>query len=703
MPARRFTLASGGDIVVDARPDRADIRDRIFSPQLRTVPEQFPPDAWVKAFLTDYTLKCGLILDQGSEGACTGFGLAAVINFLNYRRYVGGGPKGQQPVRISPRMLYHLARIYDEWPGDDYEGSSCRGAMKGWFHHGVCAENLWRYVIKRGRVVYEPPREGWQADAAKRTLGAYYRIARDSIADMQAAIAEVGAVYCSASVHDGWGLGKSTRGGQISQLPQIAWRDGMERKGGHAFAFVGYDTNGFIVQNSWGRDWGYLGFARLSYEDWIANGSDAWVAVSGVPANGAASDIVLSSSRTLGKIAPRLSRGLASGATEAATKGSASKNAAAWPLDMVVRHGLALDIRGRADRITVTHKDGDAETFAVGFTNPDGWLRALPAGSKKRVMIYCHGGLNDLDAAILRASVLGPCFYDNGVYPIFVMWRSGIWDSIKSILAGTPGDAVDPSRGLGDVGDKIIELLAAIPGSALWGNMKNRCDWAAGDRGGVTALVAALGKLQKSHPDLEIHLVGHSAGAIMIGEALPGLARAKIKPASVSLYAPACTARFALDTYGAAFRSKALTASTFTVDLLSDPNEKDDPSMEPYDKSLLYLVSRAFESHKTPLLGMHALWPGAIAVKDSPFTDLFGRLDPVVAEFQSKWPAPAPRILAGKVVADEEDGAGEVVSTQPASHGCFDNWIGCITATINRILGKAETAKLPKPIRSLKY
>lgn len=35
-------------------------------------------------------------------------------------------------------MLYELARRYDEWPGEGYEGSSARGAMKGWVRHGVC-------------------------------------------------------------------------------------------------------------------------------------------------------------------------------------------------------------------------------------------------------------------------------------------------------------------------------------------------------------------------------------------------------------------------------------------------------------------------------------------------------------------------------------------------------------------------------------
>ena len=31
--------------------------------------------------------------------------------------------------QVSPRMIYQLARYYDEWPDENYEGSSCRAAV----------------------------------------------------------------------------------------------------------------------------------------------------------------------------------------------------------------------------------------------------------------------------------------------------------------------------------------------------------------------------------------------------------------------------------------------------------------------------------------------------------------------------------------------------------------------------------------------
>ena len=145
----------------DARPDRIDYRDRIYNPPLVCLPEQYPPPEFIASHLADYTRKHKLILDQGQEGACTGFGLAAVINYLLWKKHLEEG--GKVPTRVSPRMLYHMARIYDEWPGEDYEGPACRGAMKGWHRHGVCTERLWPY-----RTKFVPPREGWQQDAARR-------------------------------------------------------------------------------------------------------------------------------------------------------------------------------------------------------------------------------------------------------------------------------------------------------------------------------------------------------------------------------------------------------------------------------------------------------------------------------------------------------------------------------------------------------
>ncbi|NNG04102.1 MAG: peptidase C1, partial [Inquilinus sp.] len=95
---------AGANRVLNARNDPPDIRDRYYEPALIQLQSE-----------VDYR-DPALVLDQGQEGACTGFGLAAVINLLNAKR-------GRGDFRASMRMLYEVARKHDEWPGEDYAGS----------------------------------------------------------------------------------------------------------------------------------------------------------------------------------------------------------------------------------------------------------------------------------------------------------------------------------------------------------------------------------------------------------------------------------------------------------------------------------------------------------------------------------------------------------------------------------------------------
>src|SRR5437870_4530726 len=122
-PSGRITLKQR---TLDARSDTLDFRDRMFEPTLVEVPTNRPLENYEKLGIP--------ILNQGTEGACTGFGLAAVVHYLLRTRRVIPDTN-----EVSPRMIYSMARRYDEWPGEKYSGSSARGAMKGWQKHGVCS------------------------------------------------------------------------------------------------------------------------------------------------------------------------------------------------------------------------------------------------------------------------------------------------------------------------------------------------------------------------------------------------------------------------------------------------------------------------------------------------------------------------------------------------------------------------------------
>jgi hypothetical protein len=80
------------------------------------------PNALYKQRARGYSWVRKLWLDQGSEGACTGFALAHCLGIGNMRWDVSD---------TQARWLYKLAQQHDQWHGENYEGSSVQGAMEG--------------------------------------------------------------------------------------------------------------------------------------------------------------------------------------------------------------------------------------------------------------------------------------------------------------------------------------------------------------------------------------------------------------------------------------------------------------------------------------------------------------------------------------------------------------------------------------------
>lgn len=708
MPKGRIVI-NGKPVTLDARPDRLDLRDLPFRPAVRSLPPRFPADADVASWLLAY-VAAGLIRSQDKEGACTGFGLAAVVNYLVWRR-----SDGQDTTLVSPRMLYHLARFYDEWPGEDYDGSSCRGALKGWHKHGVCAETLWRYVS--GQFV--PPDANWDADAVRRPLGVYYRIDHASVVDMQAAIAEIGAIYVSATVHDGWKV-KATKAlpGSHRDLPRIAFR--AEAEGGHAFALVGYNERGFVVQNSWGTQWGAQGFAVLPYEDWVAHGTDAWVTALGARVE----QTVVGATR--GKTTLRAPRhfvasrtrlpqteglpGWMGGQDPLASKPDAWSEAAAWGHTLVTGN----------DGIIINHladvADAAAAARKVCHELPLAYLATEPR-KKRRIAIYAHGGLNSKQESIARIRMLGPCFERNGIYPVFITWQTGWLETLGNLLTDEAREIFGgplPTRGLTDVfieaTDRMLEgVCRNLVVRPLWTEMKENAGLAAEAGRGLAVLAAHLKGLSDDlDGDLAIHLVGHSAGAYLVGRLLAGLGVQGSRAATCTLYAPACDIAFAHSHFAPAVDGGTLARNRFVVHALCDARERDD-SVGPYRKSLLYLISRALErQHKTPLLGFANAFDGARAGAQWWHEDW---VDDVDLWQRWYWPNGAPGDFAesgspppgGNLFVIDAKSVSAGPRSIAATHGSFDNNVEVVSATLRRMLGQGAGTVLPAPVSDLDY
>lgn len=702
---------------LDARPDRIDLRDKPYNPPLVPLNEEWPEPAVVENHFPAY-IKNQLILNQGHEGACTGFGLACTINYLFWRKQVVEQQGKAAPKKVSERMLYHLARFYDEWPGEDYSGSSCRGAIKAWHKHGVCSQDCWPYQDKAGNIKFIKPRADWHQDAALRPLGVYYRVDRTSLTQMQAAIQETGAIYVSANIHRNWNI---RRHGPTylshAKLPLIPWEEDTEPQGGHAFALVGYNRRGFIVQNSWGENWGAQGFAVMTYQDWFSNGTDAWVFSLGAPTERNISMPTYYSPKKNSGTAPYPKLTAAAFRPDQARQEHeyANESVRPWNEQLAYEHSVVLGNNGRVIPRLVEHENARACVHDLAVERPAQWLKSKTSGAR-HVVIYAHGGLNSEEDSVERIRIMAPYFKANSIYPLFLTWRTGLGESLISIMGDALGRLAPTSEGSGDffselgkraaeARDRTLEVACESLGvKAIWSQMKQNAEQAAGrgdDKGGLAYLVDALTRLDDKQSGLKIHLVGHSAGSILLGHLLTLARRKKLKVSSCTLYAPACTVEFANQHYVKAVRGKVLLKRNFHIHLLNDERELAD-SVGPYGKSLLYLVSRALENgHKTPLLGLANIFDKDKARDDKRWSKHAFKS---IREWNGFWrdsenlyQVKAAQVTIRARFKDEQ--LEKVLESTDSTHGSFDNDISVVGETLRRIRGR----KLMVAVENLRY
>jgi hypothetical protein len=561
------------EFTFDARPDTVDFRDRMYSPTLIEVPTRVELEAF-KAYQVP-------VLLQGVEGACTGFGLATVANYLLRKRKVV-----PDETVVSARMLYEMAKRYDEWPGENYQGSSARGAMKGWHKHGVCSADLWPYqpgvadqALNRDRI----------ADAARHPLGAYYRVNHKDLVSIHSALAEVGVLFATAWTHQGW-FRPDKRG-------MIPYEKDTKTLGGHAFAIVAYDERGFWLQNSWGDAWGKDGFAQISYDDWLVNGLDIWAARLGVP------------------VSLRVAESTAVTIAPGAGQAKSYSNADLRP------HLISLG----ADGGLMTEKTfGTSEADLVNIFQEE-IPSFMKSWDKKRLLLYAHGGLVKTPNLIQRVAEYRASFLKAEVYPLAFIWRMDFWSAATNLLQEAfrcrrPEGALsgDLDFMLDRLDDTLEPLVRSLGGKSQWDNLQDQARQAtAKPDGGARLALKYLSEWAAGDPNAEVHLVAHSAGSIFFaplvkllatqGAIRSGLFRGMngfgIPIVSCTLWAPAIRIRDFKLTYLPLIRSRRI--QRFTIYTLDDESEQDDQCAQIYNKSLLYLISNALEEKRAePILGM---------------------------------------------------------------------------------------------------
>lgn len=210
------------------RKPAPDERDRAFSllPVLRAVGmlRTLPASKF-------WPLTTG-VLDQGSTSQCVAY---AWTQFLKSTPLVhAAGALGD--LRGFAGQLYRRAQQIDEWPGENYDGTSVRAGA--------------RVLVEQGRIA--------RVDSAVASATGGYRWAWNA-EEARDFVLGVGPVVFGTDWTDEMFLPDSE--GYITPAGAVA--------GGHAYLVAGFSAprNAFRIVNSWGRSWGQSGRAWLRFAD----------------------------------------------------------------------------------------------------------------------------------------------------------------------------------------------------------------------------------------------------------------------------------------------------------------------------------------------------------------------------------------------------------------------------------------------------
>jgi pimeloyl-ACP methyl ester carboxylesterase len=295
----------------------------------------------------------------------------------------------------------------------------------------------------------------------------------------------------------------------------------------------------------------------------------------------------------------------------------------------------------------------------------------LVAGSTKykHLLICAHGGLNSPEDSARRVAAMKDTFKANGIYPFHIMYDTGIIEELKDLIFRKEKQAAERTAGFTDWTDRIIEGLVRRPGTLLWEEMKRDAhDAFAKEGAGTDALERFISNFVKSKRPVKIHLVGHSTGAIVIAHMLQTLKRRNIVFNSCTLLAPASSVDLYHKSYLPVLQKKTkLKLKELSIYNLKDSLEQDDNVGMVYRKSLLYLVSNAFEhTPKKPLLGMENF----------------------VDQVQSV--SSLPKFIYSNGTEGQR--------TRSTSHGGFDNDKYTMNHILRRVLGEAPAEPFTKDI-----
>jgi C1A family cysteine protease len=215
-------------------------------------------------FTTNVDLRylCPPIYNQGQLGDCTACAIAAAYEFNEMKEHIF------TPSRL---FIYYNARKINGTINED-SGVTLHIGVQSIVHYGTCSESLWQYDIDKFK---DKPSPECYFMARNHRCTKYNRVAQTLDATRSSLIAGYPFVF-------GINLYSSFYDESVAKTGNVTVPQSNESiVGGHAMICVGFDDirNVFIVRNSWGTEWGDLGYCYIPYK-YLLNStmaSDFWV------------------------------------------------------------------------------------------------------------------------------------------------------------------------------------------------------------------------------------------------------------------------------------------------------------------------------------------------------------------------------------------------------------------------------------------
>lgn len=183
----------------------------------------------INPYELDFRQMCSPTDNQLKDPNCAGFAAAQLLESIYWQ-------KTGIPIQLDAKQIYFFAKKLDGHP--DEKGTHPEYTLKASLY--LCRDLM---------------------DLSSYSVKTFYKYAIDDLLTYVRFI-----IHKNMFILGGFRISESWY--KVSKFNYVISKDN-KFVGNHACLICGYDKKGFIIQNSWGRNWGRKGFAKIDNQTFV--------------------------------------------------------------------------------------------------------------------------------------------------------------------------------------------------------------------------------------------------------------------------------------------------------------------------------------------------------------------------------------------------------------------------------------------------